>query len=251
MGSRLRCFILSSALLCGTTAWAYPSLSLPEVSSGSLPYRAFGGSLVPSVPTDLLSVPAGQEFIITAVLGSVSGGGGWTGGTGIELMADGVRILGGRLIGEEPYSAFGQNAAHLKIDSGQTLSVLYGGTDSEASYFVQGYFVEEGSPYRSFFGSLTGSEMHPGEATIFTAEGGRAFIVRTVAVYCAGMGPDVRVDSTVALPRRVYATSISSSKKLFATGKGSLVVPPGSSLGLYGADTSSCDYYIDGEYTEP
>jgi len=70
-------------------------------------------------------------------------------------------------------------------------------------------------------------------------------------VYCGGMGPDVRVDGSVAIPRRAYLTSIHSSKKLFASGKGSLVVPPGSSLGLYGEHTSSCDYYIDGEYIEP
>jgi hypothetical protein len=226
-------------------------MSLPEVSSGSLPYRTFGGILSASATTDILVVPAGQDFIITAVVASVSGGGGWTGGTGIELMADGVRVLGGRLIGEEPYTAFGHNMAHLKIDSGQTLSVLYGGTSAEVSYFVQGYLVEQGSPYRSSFGSLTEPEMYPTESTIFTAEGGRAFIVRTLAIYCAGMGPDVRIDGVVALPRRTYATTISSSKKLFATGRGTLVVPPGSSLGLYGMHTSSCDYYMDGEYTEP
>ena len=236
----------------GPSAWAYPGSSMPEVSSGSDPHRTFGGVMTAPGDMELLTVPEGQEFIVTAFVSSVSGGGGWSGGAGFQLsLCDGMSILAGQMIGANSFSAFGQNAGNLKIDSGRTLCLNYDGSSTDASYYIQGRLVAEGSPYRSASGTLSESDMSPGPAPIFVADADRVFIVRTLGIYCAGAPPNVVIDGAVAVPRLARASDISASRTLLATGRGSLAIPAGSTLGLQGSITDNCEYYMDGAYSLP
>jgi len=251
MRSVLGCAVLGCVVLSSPVTLAHPAGGLPEVSLGSTPNRTFAGVMEVPSTIDLLTVPDGQDFIVTAFASNVAGGGGWTGGGGFELLADSASVLGGQLIDANSHSAFGQGAAHLKIETGQTLRLHYTGSSTNASYYIEGRLVAEGSPYRSAFGSLAESDMSPGPFTIFSAESGRDFLVRTLAIYCAGGPPDVVIDGAVAVPRQIGATAISSTRSLLATGRGSLLVSGGSALGLQGTGTSSCDYYMDGSYALP
>jgi hypothetical protein len=251
MRSLLGGLVLGCVVLSGPMALAHPAGLLPEVSLGSTPNRTFAGVMGAPGTIDLLTISDGQEFIVTAFVSSVSGGGGWSGGGGFELLADGVSVLGGQMIDSSSYSAFGQNEGQLKVDTGQTLRLQYTGSSTDASYYIQGRFVAEGSPYHSVNGTLSESDMSPGPYTIFSADSGRDFIVRTLAIYCAGGPPDVVIDGSLAVPRQVGATVISPSRTLLATGRGSLLVSGGRSLGLQGTSTSNCDYYMDGLYTLP
>ncbi len=251
MGILPKWAVVGGVILASPMAWTHPAGGLPEVSMGSTPNRTFAGVMAAPATIDLLIVPEGQEFIVTAFVSSISGGGGWRDDGGFELVADGLSILGGQMIDANSYSAFGQNAGQLRVETGQTLRLQFTGSSTDASYYIQGRLVSEGSPYRSVSGILSESDMSPGPHTIFSAQAGRDFLVGTLAIYCAGGPPNVVIDGSMAVPRQVGATSISSSRTLLATGRGSLLVTGGSDLGLQGTGTSNCDYYMDGKYTEP
>ena len=52
--------------LATVTAHATPTMSLPEVSKGTVAHKSFAGTLC-DTPTDILTVPEGQEFLVTMV----------------------------------------------------------------------------------------------------------------------------------------------------------------------------------------
>ena len=241
---------LISLLLHTTTSQASPTL--PEVSMGSLPYKVFSGSIPSTGSVDLFTVPDGQELIVTGVVNHVSGSGGFSESDGLAFFADGTRVLGGVFINpSSPHSTFGVNAGRLRIVSGETLSIVYTGGGSMNRYYVQAYVVEAGSPYRSTIGTIPADSITI-PTTIFTADEGQPFIVRSLILYCQGGPADVLLDGDVVISRHVSATTISASPTLFAKGKGALPVPAGSTLAIRSESfTGACDYYMDGEYTHP
>ena len=95
-------FILIGAMVMGSVfqaeAYAGPGMGLPEVSAGTVPYRHYSGELCETA-TDVLTVPAGQEFLVTMVFtttdGGASHGGEWSEHHGALLLRDGVVALAG------------------------------------------------------------------------------------------------------------------------------------------------------------
>lgn len=245
----------SLLLALNAPAAAGPLLALPEVSRGAIPYKSYYGTLC-DVPTPVMTVPDGQEFIITmATTTTDSGGSRW--GDWLEhhssmLLRDDEIVLAGQHIGKRSTIDVARGDGRLPVGSGSTLSIrsveTYGG-DCQHQYYVQGYFVEAGSPYRSFYNSSALSR------TVFTTEPGKNFLVRTIAIisregptYCS-----VYVDGVKAIDGRSFMTADVStfSVKGFSSGKGTLVVTEGQVLEIGPEDPGAeiqCDYYVAGEY---
>ena len=59
-------WIALSVCAWGPMAWAHPGSGMTEVSLGSDPHRTFGGVMTAPGDLELLTVPDGQEFIVTA-----------------------------------------------------------------------------------------------------------------------------------------------------------------------------------------
>jgi len=248
------CFV--ALALCGASH-AGPTMSFPEVSLGARPSRSFAGDLCESAET-LLSVPAGQEFIVTMVTSTVEGaltyGGTWTSGT--FLMQDGTIILAGKSVGPHSGVPIGHGRGRLRVEEGTTLSIRKtGGASGCGHFYLQGYFVKAGSPYRTFLGT---SDVRD----VFTADSGQDFIVRTVALF-SREGPShchvylddrlyIHGSSWTTLDWGTYSGGFGGGG--FAQGHGMLVVPAGSTLQIGPEDAShsvQCDYYIEGQYIEP
>lgn len=229
LSSGLCSVLFSMAALVATPALAGPTMGLPEVSTGANPYRSFGGSVVgESTIHPLVSVPEGQEFIVTMVNVQY--------GTRF-ILQDSTVIVGGFITGRGMDTAIAQGRGRLRIEEGTTLSIQGDGT-----YFVQGYFVQAGSPYRSFFGVTSGE----GLETIFTADADRDFIARSVMVkhlHC-----DFYIDDALHIDTNNYATLYGG----FAQGFGAVVVPAESRFQIdTDSATTPCEYYIEGEYVTP
>ena len=56
-----------------SNASASPTLALPEVSKGTTPYASYSGTLC-DTPTDIMTVPEGQDFLVTMVSTTTDGG---------------------------------------------------------------------------------------------------------------------------------------------------------------------------------
>jgi len=242
--------IILGGLFLPSPANAHPMGTLPEISGGTVPYKVFSGYATVG-STTLLTVPDDQDFILTGVSNQVSGSGGFSGGNGFEFHSDGVWVLGGSFISSFPHTTFGQNEGRLRIEAGRTLTLSYSGGSPTAAYFVQGYFVAAGSPYRSTIGTIL-APATDGTTIIFTAEADRTFIIRSLILYCQGGPANVLVDDVLAIPRHVDAATIGANPSLFAIGKGAMPVPPGATVAIAGESfTGSCDYYLDGQYVQP
>ena len=90
--------VIAGIFLCsalGSDAHGAPGLVLPEVSAGTLPYRTFSGDLC-EAPTELLTVPDGQDFLVTMVATStdstITGYGDWSAHLGSMLLQDGGNV---------------------------------------------------------------------------------------------------------------------------------------------------------------
>ena len=234
-------------------ALAGPGSGLPEVSLGSNPYRSFGGG-VESSPVVLLTVPEGQEFIVTTVLVEHLGRMDSAGISGFQLLQDGTPVLGGTTLGIRSLSGIGRGLGRLRLEAGSTLSIDYNGSDPYADFYVEGRFVQAGSPYRSFYGTTSGA----GPRAVFSADADRDFIVRTAVVWGAdtfSQNCDIYLDGEMHLSQTIQGTFSSPDYHTryaasLASGQGALVVPAGSELSLHHA-ISGCGYYIDGEYITP
>jgi hypothetical protein len=249
--------LLPLALLFVELAHAGPTESFPEISSGNNPHRSYGGDLC-ETPTTLLTVPVGQEFIVTGasgtIAGAISSGGSWY--TGTLLLADDTVILAGMVMNPRSIVSISTGSGHLPVGEGATLSIRRAG-DSGAScgnFYLQGYYVQAGSPYRVFFGTTTDGE-------VFTAEAERDFIAKTVVVYSHGPISECHVwvddaklidgSSMLIVDYSAYSGSFGGGG--LAHGRAQLVVPAGSVLrvGPDPGSTRQCDFYIEGEYVAP
>jgi hypothetical protein len=231
--------VICFSVIAGGPAHSGPSLGLPEVSLGSNPYRSFANEIAPGVIEDVLTVPEGQEFIITMFKGQHSY---------FELLQGSTVILRGRGLDQKSSYSIAVGRGRLMIEEGATLSVRVTST-VPGHYYLQGHFVQAGSPYRAANG--TSSATSP--ATVFTADEDRDFLVRTIGL--STYSCDVYVDGSMVIPGQSYSTfdlgphyGSSMSGGGFAMGQGALVLPAGSQLQIVARDGVTCDYYIDGEY---
>jgi len=241
------------------SAAAAPALTLPEVSKGTLPYKSYSGTLC-DVPTDLLTVPAGQEFLVTMVSTTTDSGcsrwGDWFEHHSSMLSRDDEIVLAGQHIGFNGSIDVTRGDGRLPVASGSTLSIrsiATTGDDCQHKYYVQGYFIEAGSPYRSFFNNSQLSR------TVFTVEAGKTFMVRTIATASreGNYHCDVYVDGVQTIEgRSKLTTDMISSGRMggFASGKGTLILTGGQVLEIGPEDPGAeiqCDYYVAGEYLTP
>jgi len=223
-------------------ALAGPSMSLPEVSLGSNPYRSFSGHVAPGVTSDVLTVPTGQEFIVTMFKAEHSS---------FEMLQDSTVILSGRALDQKSSYSIAVGRGLLRIEEGATLSLRYVSSGG-SHYFLQGYFVHAGSPYRA----TNGRSAATSPATVFTADEGRDFLVRTIGL--STYSCDVYMDGSMAIAGNSFAAfdlgphyGTSMSGGAFAMGLGAMVLPEDSQLQIVARDGVTCDYYIDGEYIKP
>jgi hypothetical protein len=238
--------------LVGPVALAHPGIGLPEVSHGANPYRTFGGEVAASTTSTIFTVPDDQEFIITMIRSSVNGSSllhsGESADSGVELLSDGVVILTNHALGSNSRVSIAQGDGKLPVAAGSALSIINRHGSTTATYYIQGYLVEAGSPYRSFMGQTPLATS--GLQTAITAEADRDFLIRTLAVRSAGGdGIDIYIDGALLIDWDTNTHGYGDDRPLWA-GKGMLVLPAGSSLQLRtnGYYTS---YYIDGEYIRP
>jgi len=209
-----------------------PELALPSVSVGTNPYRSAFGEFVDEAGTrDVISIPEGQDFIITSYRE--------TGGDLELLRNDEV------LIDDYSFRAYlSGGRAKLRVEGGATIRVRRTDSWSRSPYYIQGYFVASGGPHRFVSGRTPEGGTHP----IWTADdGGRDFLVRTLVTTTSWC--DVRLDGV----------SVSSDSFPFDTmgnnaisnGRGMMVVPAGSTLDMtHGMPGEACSYFIEGQYIE-
>ena len=142
----------------------------------------------------------------------------------------------------------------LPVEAGARLSIHTTASSGCGYYFLQGYLIEAGSPYRAYFGSSV-------DRTVMTVEAEKSFLVRTIALstrespwHC-----HVWVDGERVIHGETYMVHDRGSYDggnpgPFPLGKGALLLTSGQSLqiGPEDAGTSTqCDYYIEGEYITP
>jgi len=243
-------------LVVGTHAYGTPGLVLPEVSTGTAPYRHFSGELC-ETPTEILTVPDGREFLVTMVVtttdGGASHGGEWSEHTGAMLLRDGVIALAGNAIGQKSTLPVASGTGRLPVSTGSTLSIKAVATGGSCyQFYLQGYFIEAGSPYRSFYGNSNLSR------DVITIEAGKQFLVRTLALnsrewpsHCHVWIDGVRTihGNTWAVTDRNFWGSGRAGG--FADGKGGMLLTEGMTLQVGPEDPtleSQCDYYMAGEF---
>jgi hypothetical protein len=249
----------AGVLLMGwvSSSWAHTpgGLTFPSVSTGSAPYRSFNG-LACTAPTELLTVPAGQEFIITLVSstahGSASVAGDWDSGT--RLLKDGEVLLAGSVFSRGMSVSVSTGHGRLPVEGGATLSIHTTASSGCGYYYLQGYLAEAGSPYRAYFGNSV-------DRTVMTVDTEQPFLVRTIALstrespsHCHVWVDGERVihgETFMVHDRGGYD---GGNPGPFPLGKGALLLTPGQSLQIGPDDASAstqCDYYIEGETIMP
>lgn len=237
---------------------AGPTMVFPEVSGGGNPYRNFSGYLSTGESVELLTVPDDQDFIITLVAteqaGNRRGAGGESLNDGFELLSDGEVVLSAEAIGRYSSASIAKGNAHLRIEAGARLVIQYLRSGDPSSYYIQGYLGKSGSPYRSFNGPTPTATFT--NHSVFTADLDRDFLVRTVVLKAKEQdwsACQLTVDGALKVEGPSAALydgeqfAPPAPAGAFVIGKGTLVVPAGSTLGI---DVKGvlCEYYIDGEY---
>ena len=196
---------------------------------GSNPYRLFAGTMT-GPEEELVSIPEGQTFIITAM--DLHGD--------FELWRDGTELIGGNVVSTE-YAKKG--LSRIPVEGGATLSLRFP-AGYAVEYLLQGYFTAAGSPYRFVHGTVATSVPQ----VIFENEADSVFLVRT---FVATMNSCfLHLDGTRIL--RQNHTWDGNSDRAFLNRQGALPVPPGSRLSTSSSHSSvSCDYLMEGEYLQP
>jgi hypothetical protein len=240
MRVRLLPIVALACVIADGPALAGPSMGLPEVSLGSSPYRSFGAYVDAGATESVLTVPEGQDFIVTMFRSEH---------VYFELIQDASVVLSGFVLERTSGVSTALGRARLRVEEGTTLSVrVPSGWWAGGTYFIQGYFVHAGSPYRSTFGATSSTT----PTTVFTADADRDFLVRTIGIETYSC--DVYIDGSKVIPGQSWATmdpGARSSFGGFAMGLGALVLPAGSALQLAARDDVVCRHYIDGEYLIP
>lgn len=236
---RLLLALMAFSLCMVCDARADPVLTLPEVSLGTSPLLSFHGELAEHESAALITVPADQEFIITAVqLGNVV----------FQILQDDVVVLDRAQL---YFEYMKKGISRIVIQGGTTLSIKYAIHDSTPThrYFVQGYLAAAGGPHR--FASGETSSTTP--VTIFDNDTDRTFVVRSLintSMFCP-----VYVDGEVVVPGRNFGTYESAGQQdaAFTNRRGGLILDAGSvlELGAQPGSEATCKYLMEGEYITP
>ena len=250
--------VLSLLMFLGVVhpAAAGPPGGFPEVSVGENPNRNFSGEVSARSSHELLVVPENQEFIITMIKSDSTGvptrasSGTPDPDNGIQLLQDATVVLRGGVIDFYSGASISMGKGHLRIEAGTTLS-LQNLNGWPATYYVQGYLVQRGSPYRSVCG-VTPSESFDAQ-TVFSTEEDRVFLIRTAVLNAQGGGAsncDLAVNDETIVDGSSYAMYDNGVPQPFVRGNGAISVPGGSTIQVrtFGR---RCDYYIEGEYIQP
>ena len=213
--------------------WSHPGIRLPEVSSGGNPYRSFPGD--GEVRT--VSIPSDQDFIVTLIDQYAT------------LAIDGVTAS------HSAFAAGTPGAAALYTGRGKLR--VPAGSELRTSGYVQGYFVQAGSPYRFASGEVTPSSSPTDFKPIFTADSDRDFVISTMAVRdYRSLTCDLYLDGSLYLRSNSYLMSPGYTDPFdfvgaLTRGNGSMVVPAGATLQIVNVGTLPCFYYLDGQYIQP
>ena len=105
--------------------------SRPIIDHSSFPYESFTGSMSNGNSATLLTVPAGQVFIVT---------GGNSDGSYCDLYRDGTKVLEG---GSQAFDASGgllnQGKGNILIPA--TTSLIITASGSTCTYYLEGYYA--------------------------------------------------------------------------------------------------------------
>ena len=227
------------------TAHAHPD-SPVEVSLGDNPNVTLSGMLTGGAQTKIYTVPEGQDLILTTLRME---GPKFRLQNGSSGSPENI-MFGGEGIWYNSGTGFTRGNAHTRVRAGEELWL--GNTEvccTEEAYLIEGYLVEEGSPYRSAWSPWDEGLASNTLTTIFTAEG-RDFMVTMFLMNHSAC--DIYVGGELKVHGRTRATQQNGDERggPFWTGKGRLVVPSGSALQVYGRDRS-CSYTMGGRYIGP
>ena len=220
--------LMTIGLVASPVSLGAPTLDLPEVSGPGVPYVHYAGMAPAERSSVVATIPSDKDLIITLA----------TADPGLRLHAGETTIIPNWLTEDGGNNAISKGKANIPVGAGQTLEV-YNDRDHEIGYFIQGYLIEPGGPYRSFFGSPISPDV-----TMMTADSDRPFMIQTIIVRSTC---DVMIDDTLTIPYTSYAAAHGTRHRGLTQGRGSVVVPAGSRLHVNGR----CDYFVNGKYLRP
>jgi len=212
-------------------AWASPLMRHPEVSFGSNPIRSISDTVEVGEALPVLTVPAGQHFVITAFMENVES---------LQIRVDGVVKLDEWAL-SQPY--FTKGYSRISIESGSVIAVENTGRNGPDAkrFYMQGYFTAENSSHRYWNGLAVGTDL----TVVFPNSESVSFMVRTIVLgssQCA-----VYIDGTMVLD----IGFLQNTENAFGNRRGTLLVPPASTLQVASPVGANCEYYVEGEYILP
>ena len=206
--------------------FAEPLLVHPSVSKGSHPFVQFTGSGVnPTVAT----ISTTNDFLITtAIMGS-----------NCDVYADGVLLVKGEseAMSTQNDFALATGNGHLRVDAGSTITI-----DGNCTYFVEGYELEQGSPYRSFSGEISGSGFSP--MGLLPSD----FMITTAIVDTTSVGAcNIEMDGSTLVDGVQGLMHFSNHHSPFHKGRAHVKANTGTTLRMSNQG-SYCQYYVEGVY---
>lgn len=197
-------------------------------------FKTASGQLAQSAQETILTIPNGYDFLITTyITGQYDGRSCVLSVNGNSIAPTSAFFSETGSHGVDPsQSAFISGIATEKVVSGDVISVEnVSPYNVNCSYYFQGRFVEENSPYFSYHGS---------SSTVFTNSSNRA-LIKTVMIHG---GCDLKIDNVVVVQGSSDAALLgNSTATALKMGNGLIVVEPNSTVQVVG-----CSYYIAGVY---
>lgn len=206
--------------------FADPLLVHPSVSKGSIPFVQYTGSGIDPTVTTISST---SDFMITtAIMGS-----------NCDLYADGAMLVKGEseAMSTQNDFALATGNGHLRVDAGTTLSI-----DGNCTYFIEGYELEQGSPYRSFTGEISGSGV--AQMGVLSSD----FMITTAIVDTTSVGAcNIEMDGVTLIDGVQGLMHFSNYHSPFHKGRAHVKANAGTTLRMSNQG-SYCQYYIEGMY---
>ena len=205
---------------------ADPMVHHPSVSKGSFPYVQFTGSGTNPIVTVVSSTS--DLLITTAIMGS-----------NCDLRSDGNIIVKGEseAMSTQNDFALATGNGHLRVEAGSTISI-----DGSCTYFVEGYEVEQGSPYRSFSGEISG----PGTSNMGVLASD--FVITTAIVDTTSVGVcNIEMDGVTLVDGVQGLMHFTNYHSPFHKGRAHVKANAGTTLRMTNQG-SYCQYYVEGMY---
>ena len=208
-------------------SWSIPPTQPQEgISLGQFPYQQFTGTLVGSETRDLLTVPSGQVFVITA---------GTMDNELVDLYADStikVHATAG------VFYSRAKAPLHVAIYGGQTLR-LYNTYTANSNFYLEGHYMEENDfPYRTYSGTISSGQ----SITITTIPSGEDFVVSRLSTN----GNDVSLYQDSTLMVVGASRAFNEPESSFNKGTANVLFPSGTSLILTNTGGYTRTYFVEG-----